>query len=187
MRIGIDIDGVIANTFPLLVRELNNFFNKNLSYDEIIDYDIGKVYNIEREQLVEFAQLKQDLLLDGPAPVPNALECINNLRYKAFVALISARMEKSRQRTENWLQRHGFYWDELILLGNHDKAETCVKLELDFFIEDRLDNALQVGARGIPVLLLDAPYNRAPLPSPARRVHSWSQICKIITSAMHRK
>ncbi len=183
MRIGIDIDGVIANTFPLVVQELNKFFNKNLSYDDIVSYDIAKVYNIKKEQLIEFVQLKEQTLVDSSLPVPLAVECINNLHNKAFVALISARTEKSRDHTKNWLQRHGIYWDKLILLGNPDKADTCVKLELDFFIEDNLNNALQVSARGISVLLFDAPYNRAPLPDPVQRVHSWPQICKILTQS----
>ncbi len=181
MRIGIDIDGVIANTFPLLVQELNEHFNKNLTYDDIVSYDIARIYNIKKEQLSEFVQLNKHLLQDNPLPVPLAMECINNLRDRAFVALISARFEQSRDSTQNWLQRHGIHWDELILLGSHDKADTCVKLELNFFIEDNLNNALQVSSCGIPVLLFDAPYNRAPLPDLVQRVHSWSQIYEIIT------
>ena len=30
MRIGVDIDGVLANSLPLWVAELNKFFNKNM-------------------------------------------------------------------------------------------------------------------------------------------------------------
>ena len=180
MRIGIDIDGVIANTFPLLVQELNNFFDKDLSYDDIVSYDLAKLYNVNQEQLKEFAQAKRNLLYDGPLPVPYAVDCINNWRDKAYVALISARFEMAREPTQKWLERYNFYWNELILLGSHDKADTCVQMKLDIFIEDNLNNALQVSSRGIPVILLDAPYNRAPLSDQVRRVQSWSQICKII-------
>jgi len=181
MRIGIDIDGVIADTFPLLVQELNTYFNKNLTFDDIICYDIAAVYNLKKEQLTEFAHLKVPFLQDNSLPVPLAVECINDLRDRAYVALISARFEQSRDRTQNWLGRHGIQWDDLILLGNHDKADTCVNLNLDYFIEDNLNNALQVSENGIPVLLLDAPYNRAPLPDLVQRVFSWSQICEVLT------
>lgn len=186
MRIGIDIDGVIANTFPLLVQELNEFFNKNLTYDDIVSYDLAKIYNLNKEQITEFIRAKGKLLQDGPLPVPKAVDCINNWRGKAYVALISARFEKTRERTQKWLERHGFYWDKLILLGSHDKADTCVQLKLDIFIEDNLNNAIQVSSRGIPVILLDAPYNRAPLPDQVQRVQSWSQICNIITPGLPR-
>jgi len=183
MRIGIDIDGVIADTFTLLVQELNQYFNKNLTYDDIVCYDIAAVYNLKKEQLAEFAQLKIPLLQDNSVPIPLAAECINNLRDRAYVALISARFEQSRDRTQNWLRRHGIQWDDLILLGNHDKAETCVNQKLDYFIEDNLNNALQVSEIGIPVLLLDAPYNRASLPDLVQRVFSWPQICEVFTKS----
>lgn len=177
MRIGIDIDGVIADTFPLLVNELNAFFSRDIQPRNVTSYDIVKVYNIDARQLEEFTSARKEFLVEAPEPVPGAVECLSGLKNRSQIFLISARRAELRARTEEWLKKHNLAWDQLILLGSHDKADTCVKLRLDVLVEDSRQNALQVSSRGINVLLLDAPYNQGNLPTLVRRCHSWDEIC----------
>lgn len=177
MRIGIDIDGVIADTLPLLVAELNNFFNRNIRPRDVTSYNILDVYDIEAGKLEEFASSRKNILTEAPEPVPGAVPCLNRLKEHACLFLVSARNPELRTLTEKWLQKHGVPRDELILLGSHDKVDTCVRLGLDVLVEDSRKNALQVSARGIRVLLLDAPYNRGALPPLVKRCLSWDEIC----------
>lgn len=182
MRIGVDIDGVIANTFPLLVNELNTFFQKKLSYNDVANYNISKVFNLKNKQLYDFIEKKGNLLVEASQPMPGAVDCLNNCKHNFYLALVSARMEKFRIQTEEWLQRYHIPWDKLVLLGSHDKADTCIDLKLDIFIEDSLQNAIQISARGIPVILFDAPYNKGDLPNLVQRFCSWTEICKHLNS-----
>ena len=181
MNIGVDIDGVIANTLPLLVKELNNFFGREFKIEEIYDYDIGKVYNKNREEVASFIAARENVMVSEPEPVPGAVEYVNKLKARARLYLISARVAKLRHQTEQWLLKHGFKWDELILLGSHEKAETCHKLKLKYFIEDSLDNASQISSAGIPVILLDAPYNQGSLPCLVSRCRTWQEVYHLIS------
>jgi len=177
MRIGIDIDGVVADTFHLLVNELNIFFSRDIQPRNVTSYDLREVYGIDAKQLEKFATASKIKLTDAPEPVPGALKCIDRLKNNDKVFFISARPQSLYTRTEAWLKKHKLDWDLLILLGRHDKADTCVKLQLDVLVEDNLQNALQVSDRDITVLLLDAPYNQGPLPSLVQRCRTWEEIC----------
>ena len=182
MNIGVDIDGVIANTLPLLVKELNNFFGEEFKSEEIYNYDIGKVYNKNQKELASFIKTREDILATEPEPVPGAIEYVNKLKANSRLFIISARTEKLQHQTEEWLLRYGFQWDELILLGSHEKAETCHKLKINYFIEDSLYNAQQISSIGVHVFLMDAPYNQGRLPRLVCRCHTWQEVYNLISN-----
>ncbi len=186
MRIGIDIDGVIADTLPLLVDELNAYFKTNIQYEKVTSYDICKVYNIDRQQLQSFIKKKEKILIEKPQPIEGAIEHIKMLKHISDLFIISARVGKFYRQTVSWLKKYGIDWDGLVLLGSHDKAETCVRMQLNVFIEDSLYNAQQISARGIPVLLLDAPYNRGSLPSLVYRTCSWRETYHAVQQILNR-
>ena len=58
MKIGVDIDGVLANSLPLWVTELNKFFNKNKQLEEIHLYEIHKTYGVTFNELKLFLERK---------------------------------------------------------------------------------------------------------------------------------
>jgi len=76
MRIGIDIDGVVADTFHLLVNELNTFFSRDIQPRNVTSYDLCEVYGINAEQLENFSTASKNKLTEAPQPVPGALECL---------------------------------------------------------------------------------------------------------------
>ncbi len=62
------------------------------------------------------------------------------------------------------------------MTGSHDKVQVVRDLSLDLFMEDRLENAIQIAEdTSIPVILFDAPYNRRPVPDNIVRVSSWNE------------
>jgi len=180
MRIGVDIDGVIADTFPLLVRELNEYFKTDLALQDINDYNIFKVYGLTEAEMLKFLKDKEPALMEGPALKNGAAEYLRALSQKHTIYLVSARYEKYRPQTEKWLQKHAIPYHVLILLGTHDKREVCNRMAVDVFIEDSLKNVHQLSSCGIPVLLFDAPYNQGELPPLVRRCSSWEEIFALI-------
>jgi len=182
MRLGVDIDGVVADTFPLLVGELNKFFQVDLALRDVNDYNIFKVYGLNEAEILQFLGAKEKTIMEGPAVKDGAVECLRVLDQKHTIYLVSARYEKYRPQTEEWLRKHAVPYHGLVLLGSHDKREVCRRMAVDLFIEDSLKNAHQLSACGIPVLLFDAPYNQGELPSLVRRCHSWEEIISLIES-----
>lgn len=180
MHIGIDIDGVIANTFHLLVHELNAYFGVNHALEDIGDYDIYKVYGVSPEELKQFALSKENILISGPDIIPGADYYLKLLVSTYEVSLISARQEKYFHLTEQWMEKYNVPYHRLILWGQHDKREVCVHLGVNLFVEDSLRNAVQINDCSIPVILFNAPYNQGDLPEKVWRCHSWSEIYQTI-------
>lgn len=176
MHIGVDIDGVIADTFPLLVRELNEYFKVNLTLQDICDYNIFKIYGLSETDMSNFIHTRGRILIEGPALKENAARYISVLSKAHTIHLISARQEEYYHHTQRWLREHSVCYHSLTLLGKHDKREICGKIQIDTFVEDSLNNARQISSCGIPVLLLDAPYNQGNLPPLVRRFFSWNEV-----------
>jgi len=49
-------------------------------------------------------------------------------------------------------------------------------------VEDTLEVARELSAAGIPVILMDAPYNRGNLPELICRKHSWFEIYQTLVA-----
>lgn len=184
MRIGVDIDGVLADSLPLWTKELNRFFGKNKTVEGIHLYDICQTYGITQKQLDEFLRLKGRYLMTAPPPVKGSTQFLPKLKEKHEIFIITARNKRYEGETVSWLKKCGIPYDELILLGSHDKREACVGNGVGVMIEDTLEVSVKVTAAGVPVLLLDAPYNRGALPEKVLRVRSWEEIFRAISAGI---
>ena len=182
MKIGVDIDGVLANSLPLWVTELNKYFNKTKRVEEIHLYEIHKTYDITFGDLEEFLDHKGRFLMSEPAPVAGSAHYLGRLKQDHEICIITARNQKYYQETYDWLKKNSLPYDELLLLGSHEKKEFCLEKDLQVLVEDTLEIGIKVSAAGIPVLLMDAPYNRGALPELVFRKHSWEEIYRTIAA-----
>ena len=74
---------------------------------------------------------------------------------------ISARKIELLDVTEEWFKQNDILYGDFELLGSHKKVEAAKKLNVDIFLEDKHDNAVEIHEElDIPVLLFDTPYNR---------------------------
>jgi uncharacterized HAD superfamily protein len=182
MKIGVDIDGVLANSLPLWVTELNKFFNKNKRLEDIHLYEIHKTYEITAADFEIFLERKGSLLMSKPVPVTGSSYYLGRLKQQHEICIISARDKKYFQETHSWLEKNGLPYDELLLLGSHEKKEFCLEKNLKVLVEDTLEIGIKVSAAGIPVMLMDAPYNRGDLPELIYRKHSWEEIYRALSA-----
>lgn len=180
-RIGIDIDGVIADSQPVIIQKLNHHFGSSYTLPDFVNFDPVKMFGMDRRQLDSFIMEREREIIEEALPIPGAVKTVSELAQIYGIYLISARTPVHTGRTESWLDRFKVPRHGLVLLGQHDKRAACTDLCVDLFIEDSLKNATQVSSCGIPVLLLDATYNRGSLPSLVTRVFSWREIKDYIT------
>ncbi|WP_066640220.1 5' nucleotidase, NT5C type [Desulfolucanica intricata] len=174
--IGIDIDGVIANTQPVIIDELNQYFGKNYTIKDFINFDPVEKFNIDRQELYRFIMVREGKLINNSAPMPGSAAAINQLISDYQIYIISARTPTYYEDTLNWLKKYKISFDHLVLLGDHDKRQACIDAGVQLFIEDNLNNALQISSCGIPVYLYDATYNQGNLPPLVHRKFSWQEI-----------
>lgn len=185
MRVGVDIDGVLADSLSLWVKELNQYFKQDRSLQQIQLHDVGRIYGITGEEMRRFLYERGRFLMTSPEPIAGASYYLNLLKNSHDIFIVSARDERYGRETREWLYKNGLPYDEILLLGSHDKREACLSNELNVLIEDTLRISEEVSAVGVPVLLMDAPYNQGLLPRLVCRAHSWQDIYRIIVDKPH--
>ncbi|MGG4000116.1 hypothetical protein [Anoxybacillus kestanbolensis] len=185
-RFGIDIDGTVTcpSTF---IPYLNKSFRKNLTLDDITDYDLVPFLDTTEEELNEWME-RYEPIIYSEAPLANgALEVINSWKDEYELYYISARGRHLYEITEKWFQQQGVHYHHIELIGSHNKIEAVKKYNIDIFFEDKYDNACDIAEQCmIPVILFDTPYNRGPLPKGVIRVYNWheakKQVEKLLTT-----
>jgi len=174
--IGLDIDGVVADSFPVFLEELNKYYGKDIT--KIDNYDISKVYDVDGDDLDVFFDNNVEYLFTAPKPMPGAVENIDSwLRAKHEIIFVTARKKgKEEEVTQKWFERYNLPKDKIIFTGGLSKTFAVKKYGVDVFVEDFITNALEIAALGVPVLLLDAPYNQGKLPQGVIRCSNWQEI-----------
>lgn len=185
MRLGVDIDGVLADSLPLWVKELNHYFKQNMSLKQIQMQDVCRTYGITGEELRGFLQERGRFLMTSPQPLAGASYYLSQLKKSHDIFIVSARHERFGMETRDWLNKNSLPYDKILLLGNHDKRDACLNNDLNVLIEDTLRISEEVSAVGIPVLLMDAPYNQGVLPGLVYRTHSWQEVYRTIADKPH--
>lgn len=187
MRIGVDIDGVVSDSYPFWLTELNLHFGKNITV--IDDYEMHLVFDVSRDALNDYFVCNAERLLMTPKPITGAKEGIEALlRDGHEVIYITARTPEEKDVTVRWLTSceipHAH--EHVLFAGFSSKLELVKLWGIEAFIEDYQVNAKLIAESGVPVFLLNASYNQEVLPEGITRCHSWDEIVEGI-QAVDRK
>ncbi|MCL5676198.1 MAG: hypothetical protein M1120_03680 [Patescibacteria group bacterium] len=196
MRIGIDIDDVIAKTGQIFYQRINERFGLNIDFTKVPSYDYVDKKVFEKGYTPhEFYDYLTKLQLTST--YHNELDSRRYLRdilkrfYKKghLLYLVSNRHVLILPYTLVWLKKTGIlpYLSGVIHNSYTQKPYAAFKvreakrLKLDLFLEDALDYALPIAQSGIPVILFDRPWNQsAGLPKNVYRVDGWKQAEEIM-------
>ena len=179
LNICVDIDGTITDPYYWL-DYANDYFNVNFKEEDVTDYSIAKVLNIEEE---EYSKFYEDKKFEMHAKEKLRIDALDELEllYKSNnIYFVTARDKSLELLTKIYLNQYDIPFDDLYVLGTPDKVSTAQKLSCDVFIEDSYSNAVSLSSNGFKVLLLDTNYNRLPLNDNITRVYDWRQISQII-------
>ena len=186
LNICIDIDGTITDPYYWL-GYANNYFNLNIQESQVTSYNISKVLNVEESDYLEFYEKfkfeihTKQILRDKVKAIVNKLYKLNNIYF------VTARDKSLELVTFLYLLNHEISFDEVFILGTHNKVPKATELDCDIFIEDSYENALDLSNNGFKVILLDTNYNRLPLNSNITRAYSWNEVLEIITEISKEK
>jgi 5'(3')-deoxyribonucleotidase len=126
VRIGVDIDGVLADSLSLWINELNSYFKKNKRVEQIRLLDICETYEVTPQELSGFLARRGRYLMTRPEPITGASQYLGMIKKQHDVYIVTARDERYRQETMDWLSKYNLPYDELLLLGSHEKKEACL-------------------------------------------------------------
>lgn len=172
MIIGIDIDGVIANSETDYRKTINRLFNLNLKQKDIIFYKYEECAGLTEEQMCLFFKT---FYREGGwlkiKPIRGAKKFLDKLKKeKHRIIIVTSRpREHIKKETCQWLKKHKMPYAELIFLENHKSKHQAALIrghKFDYFIEDYYENALDFAQKGVKVLLVDYPWNRQEKPHP---------------------
>jgi hypothetical protein len=138
-RIGLDIDGVLAN-FNKAYRERFNLPGETTNW--YFAYDVGKnIENIGKE-----FWLNIEPLVDG-----------SKLPIEPVVYVTQRPIDS--EVTKEWLFKNGFPCAPVVTVWGGPKIEALKEAKVDIFVDDRYDTFVELNNAGICTYLYDRPYN----------------------------
>ena len=191
MRIGIDVDEIIADTLTQIIEFHNGTYGTALKRADFRSYNMWEVWGGSEEEAVrkwhEFFETNHFSSINPIAGALPALEILRENGHELFA--ITARPHIISEQTEDWIRVHypdlfsGIYFSNRHGLAGikKKKSELCVELGVTVLIEDDIYHATDCATNGIDVLLFDYPWNQGKLPECVRRVFSWDDVIRMVS------
>lgn len=169
MNIGIDIDNTITDIEEELFEKANEYTRKinpgfkniklkkyegftNMAgfYSEIFGWNDNEIEHFFRNDRLE--------VVDNTKPRKNAKEVIQKLKEEGNnIYIVTARTSRFDdipfKRAKNWLDKNHIVYDKLIVEAT-DKVEVCNDLNIDIFIDDQLNNCINLSSNSVHTIRL---------------------------------
>lgn len=174
LRIGVDIDGVLANSGLTIIETVNNRHGLNLTTDMIKDYWYNNPeISHAKHHIINAWKTSHEGELLATSPLMKHAQLFNMLPGK--VDLITHRDKLNTIATSKWLYNNGFYNYESLVFVEGPKSQYG---PFDYFIEDCMDNVHDLSDHVTgKILLVNHPYNiDLPTPEKVVRVNCWEEI-----------
>ncbi len=193
MRIGIDIDNVIAD-FNNGV--LNAYFqhDKTLRNNGIINkkaqYIRWGMFDWSKKEEEEFYTNNIEKIVENLNVINGAKEYIDKLKSDGNkIILITGRdngdYSNPKEMTEKWLDKNNIYYDKLVLTDAYSeekfsKVKECKEYNVDVMVDDSRSICRELKNAGIKVYMMDTRFNKDI--TDIERVCSWKEIYYKIAS-----
>ncbi len=186
MKIGIDIDDTITNTFSTGMKYAEEYTRVycNRTYTNINErLGLSKTHRHwqeafewteEEEQL--FFEKYYDKIVKSVELKEGADEIINQLYQQNEIIFITARYESEREITEEWLNKNHILFHKLYL--GRPKLEVCQENKIDVFIDDSYEHCKSVSTGNIKTYLMDSIGNKNINNEGIQRVYDWNDLYK---------
>lgn len=183
--IGFDLDDVLLDFNKALCEYNNLTYGTSHKREDVTTYDLEELWGCNRGEVIkrifDFYQSPAHMRV---LPISGAVEGIRALKKDNVFHIITAKPDILRSVTQQWLDKYFPGIFESVHFTNsigfpgigRTKAEVCNELGVEIFVDDSMDNAKNVSSVGIPVLLLNSPWNQGEVSQLVTRVNSWQEI-----------
>lgn len=180
MRIGIDIDDTITDTYLIVLKHIAEYFKRD--YEEL--KSIGYTYDefFTDSEFIGFEKFVDDnfhKLIPTLKPKEGAVEVINKLKQDGHeIIIVTARSSAKPNQNIDFLNSYNIPFDKFYE-GIKDKGELSKKENIDVLIDDSYKHYQQCQRENIRAILFDAPYNRKY--EECERVTNWNEVYDIVS------
>lgn len=186
LNICIDIDGTITDPYYWL-NYANGYFKSNITKSQVTCYDISKILNVKQSDYLKFYEKLKFEIHSNQKLREDVKEALNQLYESNNIYFVTARDKSLELLTFLYLKKYQIPFNEVFVLGTHNKIPKAKELSCDIFIEDCYENALQLSNNGFKVILIDTNYNRFSLNNNIIRVNNWNDILSFIKDFIKEK
>jgi uncharacterized HAD superfamily protein len=186
MKIGIDLDDTLSDSRLNMIEFHNKIYGTNFKIEDIKKYNFWENWGGTLETTIdELEKFHKTDYAKNIRPIKDAKEILEKLKKNNELYIITARSNDLKKETEEWVEKYFpdifskiYFTNEYSHGGiKETKKNTCDNLDIDIFIEDNLDFALECAEPSRKVFLIDRPWNQTDkLPSNVNRVYSWKEI-----------
>jgi len=171
MKIGIDIDNVIANTY----KDLRDFFDGFMGR-KVDPHETVRIMRTQKLKMwLYFLKAWKSKVMTTVSLIDGAAETIRSLHPEHSIHLVTSRLSLFNRQTKDWLNKHNIPFHEL-----HHAKETTKHQKVnkpDIFIKDNLEECEVLAKHCGKVLLFNQPWNQKPIEqSNIIRVSNWKEI-----------
>lgn len=173
----LDIDGVIANTYPEVNRWVEEAGWKGVPMEEWSSYKLADIPGFKEQSIPhKFFQglYKNKLFYKNAIPYEDAWYFVNHYAQTEKIVAVTARAAFLEGVTWDWFMDWDIPVDEIHFVNHGVKSEIIIaKCEgARAFVEDRTENAAEAADAGINSFLLNRPYNADGDNGKAKRIDS---------------
>jgi uncharacterized HAD superfamily protein len=176
MKIGIDIDGVVANFVAHFLPLVKERYGLNLRERDIYVHDLYLVLGVPPDEAMEL--VRQTIRCDLE-PYPEATRCLAQLCRTNEVTLVTARPQDMMDVTERWLARREVPYHRLLHFEEGSKHRN--EYAFDIFVDDHLREAFGFIGKVPNIIIFDHPWNRTfDLGHLFKRARNWREVVSIV-------
>ena len=187
MRIGIDIDDTISDTYEVVVAYAQKYtineLNKEEKLNDIIAQHhsyVAKMHNWNYDEEVNFWQKYYGEIIKNVKPFTFSVETINKLRDEGNkIVIVTARWPEPNwdvnELSRKWLKENNINYDDIVF-NAQDKGKVAVEKKLDLLIDDSFQNCKSVADKGIKSFIIQTRINKGLEDKRITRVYSWPDI-----------
>jgi len=155
-RIAIDIDSTLHHYWEQLRAVVLRDHGVDLPYDQQTTWDIDQLQAAALQQAVLETHGRESVL--AAEPYAGAVETVREWHAAGhFIHVTSHRTTDAYPHTAEWLDAHGFPYDELYC--SYDKISRCVEIGIDVLVDDSPANLARARDHGIVAATLRHPWN----------------------------
>ena len=178
MKIGIDIDDTMADTYEYLIPYIAEFFEVDIKYLKNNNISYCTLPKDMKKRELEFAKKYYDKVIPNTPFKPKVAEYIGKIKELGHEIIVITARDKTHYTDEykttiEELNNNNIKYDKLVC--NFDKKTVCQNEKIDVFIDDSIVNCNKVKELGIKVILFNSTSNINEI-SNLDRVGNWKDI-----------
>lgn len=186
-NIAFDIDGVVINFTDAFLRAAKEKFGllKDAKFSDVTRYQFYQCLDISSDDCYEIVNyVITNPFICNVGPVEGAVKTLTELSKRIDLVFITARQSRFEIPTKKLIRfiLPDIDKDKITIIHERGskKHEILKKLNIEYFVDDKLTTCSTLKQQGIQAILYDSPWNQKEIN--VDRVLNWNELFEYLTN-----